>query len=90
MSKGAEIIPFQCMPSSSSAPFTPDERDCIMATLQNLMGLQQQHEQQMTTLIAVIGELQSHVRDLQHHVARLQKEQAKKPVILNAQGARAN
>lgn len=91
MSEGADILPFQRKPEGEAAvPFTPDERAAIMGTIDNLMNMNEVREQQMTTLIAVIGELQSHVRDLQHDVTRLKAKEAKKPAILNAQGARAN
>lgn len=66
------------------------ERDAVMATLANMLAAQQQFEDQMKLAIGIIGELQAHVRDLEHEVARLKKAEAKKPVILNAQGARAN
>lgn len=66
------------------------ERDAIMATLSNVMDLQKSFEEQMKLAIGIIGELQAYVRDLEHDVARLKKTEAKKPAILNAQGARAN
>lgn len=66
------------------------ERDAIMATLSNVMDLQHSFEDQMKLAIGIIGELQAHVRDLEHKVARLEKARAKTPAILNAQGARAN
>jgi enoyl-[acyl-carrier-protein] reductase (NADH) len=90
VSEGADIIPFQQKRDGEQSPFTPAERAQIMGTLAAVMQMQAQHEQQMSTLIALISEQQSHINDLEHDVARLKKDQAKKPVILNAQGARAN
>jgi hypothetical protein len=87
------VIPFQ--PRSGSEmddveAIARAERDAVMATLSNMLASQQQFEGQMKLAIDIIGELQSHVRDLEHDVARLMKERGKTPVILNAQGARAN
>jgi hypothetical protein len=90
VSEGADILPFKGKAEPEASPFTPDERAAIMGTIENLMGMNEARDQQLSTLIAVIGELQSHVRDLEHDVARLKKERAKTPAILNAQGARAN
>lgn len=90
MSNGADIIPFDRKAEPEASPFTPDERAQIMGTLSAVMDAQASFEQQMKLAIQIIAELQSHVRDLQHHVARLQTAQGKKPAILNAQGARAN
>jgi hypothetical protein len=90
VSDGAEIIPFEWKAEPAASPFTPDERAQIMGTLAAVMDMQAAHEQQMKLAINIIGELQAHVRDLEHDVARLKKAEAKKPVILNSQGARAN
>lgn len=90
MSDGADIIPLKRKAEPEASPFTPDERAQIMGTLAALMDTQGQFEQQMKLAIQIIAELQSHVRDLEHDVARPKTAQGKKPAILNAQGARAN
>lgn len=92
MSKGI-VIPFQSRPGSDmddAEIAAMAERDAIMGTLSNVMDMQKSFEDQMKLAIGIIGELQAHVRDLEHDVARLKKELPKKPAILNAQGARAN
>jgi hypothetical protein len=53
-----------------------------------MMAVQQGHDQQISTLISLIGEMQAHIRDLEHDVAELKKP--KKPAILNSVGGRAN
>lgn len=88
---GADILPFKGKTAEPEAsPFTADERVAITGALQNLLAVQGEQEKQIGTLIAIISEQASFIRDLQHDVARLKKAEAKKPVILNAQGARAN
>lgn len=66
----------------------PAQHDVIMATLENVLRVQQSHDQQVSTLISLIGEMQAHIRDLEHSVAQLKKP--KKPAILNSVGGRAN
>lgn len=85
---GSKVVDLK--PKTMPANDQPDDKAVVMATLENILTAQQQQEQQISTLIAVISELQSHVRDLEHEVARLKKNEAKTPVILNAQGKRAN
>lgn len=90
MSDGADIIPFK-KPEGDAPPSGPDEREeMLQGILQNLLAVQAQQEKQIGTLIAILSEQQSHINDLEHDVARLKKAEAKKPVILNAAGARAN
>lgn len=92
MGKGT-VIPFQPRPGSDmdyAEIAAMAERDAIMATLSNVLDMQKSFENQMKLAIGIIGELQAHVRDLEHDVARMKKERTKTPVILNAQGARAN
>lgn len=87
------VVPFQARSGSEMDDLEVEaqaEPDAVMATLANVMDLQQSFEGQMKLAIGIIGELQAHVRDLEHDVARLKTAQAKKPAILNAQGARAN
>lgn len=93
MSEGADILPFQPRPGAdvdNAEIAAAAERDAVMATLANVIDLQRSFEDQIKLAINIIAELQAHVRDLEHDVARLKKAEAKKPVILNAHGARAN
>lgn len=93
MADGGDVIPFRPRPGSEmddAETAAAAERDAIMMTLSNVMDLQRSFEDQMKLAIGIIGELQAHVRDLEHDVARLKADKAKKPVILNAHGARAN
>lgn len=83
------IIPFA--PKSEPEQEMPvGEREVIMQTLSNVMDFQERLENGFKLATKVIAELQAHVRDLEHDVAKLKKNQPKKPVILNSQGARAN
>lgn len=67
-----------------------DERAVLMQTIENLLTMQGHQEKQISTLIAVMGEMQSRISDLEHGVTQLKKAVPKKPAILNAHGARAN
>lgn len=67
-----------------------DERAILMQTIENLLTMQGHQEQQISTLIVLIGEMQSRISDLEHNVTQLKKAAPKKPAILNAHGARAN
>lgn len=87
------VIPFQSRNGSDmddAEIAAMAERDAIMQTLSNVMDMQTSFENQMKLAIGIIGELQAHVRDLEHDVAKLKKASPKKPAILNAHGARAN
>lgn len=84
----ADVVEFKGKKPESGFVELPDERVVIMATLENVMKAQQGHDQQISTLISLIGEMQAHIRDLEHAVAQLKKP--KKPAILNSVGGRAN
>lgn len=85
----ADVVEFKGKKMDAGAPeMSQDENAVIIATLENMMAVQQGHDQQVSTLIALIGEMQAHIRDLEHDVAELKKP--KKPVILNSIGKRAN
>lgn len=84
------ILPFLPKAESEVEPISADDREIIMQTLSNVMDFQEKLEAGMKFASKIIAELQSHVRDLEHDVAQLKKNQPKKPVILNSQGARAN
>lgn len=89
MSAADNVFPFERKPDDAPA-ISADERDVIMSTLANVMDFQERLEKGMQLATRVISELQSHVRDLEHKVAALERAQPKKPAIFNAQGARAN
>lgn len=85
----ADVVEFKGKKMDAEAPeMSQDENAVIMATLENMMAVQQGHDQQISTLISLIGEMQAHIRDLEHDVAELKKP--KKPAILNSVGGRAN
>lgn len=89
MSEQDNVLPF-AKPAEQAPELSGDDRAVIMQTLANMMDFQEKLERGMTLATRVIGELQSHVRDLERKMAALEKSQPKKPAILNAQGARAN
>jgi hypothetical protein len=83
------IVEFQKQKEMSEDIMSSDEREVILQTLANVMDFQEKLEKGMKFATSVIAELQSHVRDLEHDVARLKKELPKRPAILNSQGGRA-
>jgi hypothetical protein len=89
MSENDNVVPFDRKSDDTDA-LSSSERETIMQTLSNVMDFQEKLECGMKMASAVIAELQSHVRDLEHEMAALKKALPKKPAILNALGARAN
>lgn len=67
-----------------------DQFEVLIRTIGNLLTAREQQDRQISTLIALMSEMQSRISDLEHKVSRLKKADDKKPVILNSHGSRAN
>lgn len=88
-----KVVEFKSKAAKAEQPWSDgqaSEQAVIIGTLENVLTMQGHQEKQISTLIALIGEMQSRISDLEHKVGRIKKADDKKPVILNSHGSRAN
>lgn len=77
------------IPVKGEAPqFTPEERDQILSTLENMMEYQERLDQGMKLMTQALQAMEARIRDLEHNYEKMRKPT--KPVILNSVGDRAN